>query len=91
MIKTMAPHGNLTGHQVNYSTTFATTLLHSDKANTQVTQLGGWKSIQTLNDYAVPSIKQQKEASHILSRKILPSDNIESESNLSSNNEERYY
>ena len=52
--------------------TFATTLLDTDVPNTEVAQLGGWKSIQTLNEYAAPNIKKQKSVSDILSKAFLP-------------------
>jgi hypothetical protein len=54
--------------------TFATDLLDADIPNTEleVTQLGGWKSIQTLNEYAAPNIKKQKSVSDILSKAFLP-------------------
>ena len=79
MMKTMATDAKLSGRKVNHSTrkTFATTLLHSDRANTEVAQLGGWKSIQSLNEYSVPSCNQQKQASDILSSIMLPKENIE--------------
>lgn len=64
--------------------TFATTLLDADVPNTEVAQLGGWKSIQTLNEYAVPNIKKQKSVSDILSKAFLPKVTAEN------NSENRY-
>jgi integrase len=55
----------ITGRKVNHSTrkTFASTLLHADSQITEVAQLGGWKSVATLTNYNVPSLKQQNKAS----------------------------
>lgn len=74
MMKTMANLGELEGRKTNHSTrkTFATTLLDADLPNTDVAQLGGWKSVQTLNEYAAPNLKKQKTASDILSHTFLP-------------------
>jgi hypothetical protein len=40
----------ITGRKLNHSTrkTFVSTLLHADRQNTEVSQLGGWKSVATL-------------------------------------------
>jgi integrase len=78
MMKSIASLGELEleGRKTNHSTrkTFATDLLDADIPNTEleVTQLGGWKSIQTLNEYAAPNIKKQKSVSDILSKAFLP-------------------
>lgn len=63
MMRAMANLGELEGRKTNHSTrkTFATTLLDADIPNTEVAQLGGWKSIQTLTDYSAPNIKKTEK------------------------------
>jgi len=74
MMKSIASLGELEGRKSNHSTrkTFATTLLDAYIPNTEVPQLGGWKCIQTLNEYAAPNIKKHKSVSDILSKAFLP-------------------
>ena len=73
-MKSIASLGELEGRKTNHSTrkTFATTLLDADVPNSEVAQLGGWKSIQTINEYDAPNIKKQKSVSDILSKAFLP-------------------
>ena len=73
-MKSLAVDGNLKGRKVNHSTrkTFATTLVHAGLPPTEVAQLGGWKNLQSINDYSVPSIDQQCAASSVLSNTITP-------------------
>ena len=73
MMKSIASLGELEGRKTNHSTrkTFATTLLDADVPNSEVAQLGGWKSIQTINEYDAPNIKKQKSVSDILSKAFL--------------------
>ena len=74
MMKSMATIAEITGRKVNHSTrkTFASTLFHADRQITEVAQLGGWKSVATLTNYNVRSLKQQNKASTILSEIMLP-------------------
>ncbi|XP_076070355.1 uncharacterized protein KIAA1958-like [Mytilus galloprovincialis] len=74
MMKTMAEAAQLYGRKVNHSTrkTFATSLLHSERLPTEVAQLGGWKGISTLTHYNFPSMKQQDQASNIISNVVIP-------------------
>ena len=74
MMKMMANQAQLSGRKVNHSTrkTFASTLLQSDRPVTEVAQLGGWKSVSTLNHYNTPSIKQQNVASEIIAQTAIP-------------------
>ena len=74
MMNLMADQGGLTGRKVNHSTrkTFATTLVHTGLPPTEVAHLGGWKNIQTINEYSAPSVKQQEEASNLLSNVLVP-------------------
>ncbi|XP_063418164.1 uncharacterized protein LOC134700948 [Mytilus trossulus] len=74
MMKTMAEAAQLYGRKVNHSTrkTFATSLLHSERPPTEVAQLGGWKGISTLTHYNFPSMKQQDQASNIISNVVIP-------------------
>ena len=81
--------GDLKGRKVNHSTrkTFATTLVQAGLPPTEVAHLGGWKNIQTINEYSVPSIKQQEAASRVISNVLVPKDiNVtqNDESNLTS-------
>lgn len=68
-MKEMAEQAELMGRKVNHSTrkTFACTLLQADRPNTEVAQLGFWKSVATFTHYNAPSFKQQNTASNILS------------------------
>jgi hypothetical protein len=68
-IKDMAEKANLEGRKVNYSTrkTFAQTLVRAGRPPTEVAHLGGWKSLQTINNYSIPSLHQQAKASDIIS------------------------
>ena len=68
----------------NHSTrkTFTSALLQSDRPNTEVAQLGGWKSVSTLTHYNVPSLKQQNNASKILSETVIPVENCEDKENV---------
>ena len=77
MMKCLATKAELIGRKVNQPPrkTFASTLLQSDRPNTEVAQLGGWKSVSTLTHYNVPSMKQQSSASKLLSEAILPDNN----------------
>ncbi|VDH93354.1 Hypothetical predicted protein [Mytilus galloprovincialis] len=70
----MAETAELYGRKVNHSTrkTFATALLQLKRPVTEVAQLGVWKSISTLTNYNIPSIKQQSKASKILSEITIP-------------------
>ena len=72
----MAEKGGLMGRKVNHSTrkTFATTLVHAGVPPTEVVHLGGWKTIQTINQYSTPSVKQQEDASNIISNILVPCD-----------------
>lgn len=65
MMKSIAKIAEITGRKVNHSTrkTFAATLLHADRQNTEVAQLGWLKSVAILTNYNVPSLKQQNIAS----------------------------
>ena len=75
MMKSMATIAEITGRKVNHSTMIKrlpVTLLHADRQITEVAQLGGWKSVATLTNYNVPSLKQQNKASTILSEIMLP-------------------
>ena len=76
MMTLMANEGGLMGRKVNYSTrkTFATTLVHAGLPPTEVAHLGGWKNIQTINEYSAPSVKQQEDASNIISNVLVPCD-----------------
>ena len=73
-MSSLAARGNLKGRKVNHSTrkTFAQTLVQAGRPPTEVAHLGGWKSIQTINQYSTPSIEQQADASDILSTVMLP-------------------
>ena len=68
--------GELMGRKVNHSTrkTFATTLVQAGLPPTEIAHLGGWKNIQTINEYSVPSIKQQEAASKVISNVLVPKD-----------------
>lgn len=59
IMENMAAEGQLKAHKVNHSCqkTFAETLLHLNIENTEVAQLSGWKSIQTL--IQMSAMKQQ--------------------------------
>ena len=74
-MKTMAAKSQLEGRIVNHSSrkTFGTTLLHGGTPLTEVADLGGWKSIESVKHYVTPSIKQQEKASSKLSSVLLPS------------------
>ncbi|CAC5362320.1 unnamed protein product [Mytilus coruscus] len=74
IMKMMASQAQLSGRKVNHSTrkTFASSLRHSERPVTEVAQLGGWKSVSTLNHYNTPSIKQQNEASNIIAQTAIP-------------------
>lgn len=76
MMNLMAEKGGLPGRKVNHSTrkTFATTLVHAGLPPTEIAHLGGWKNIQTINEYSVPSVKQQEDASNIISNILVPCD-----------------
>jgi len=73
-MSSLAARGNLKGRKVNHSTrkTFAQTLVQAGRPPTEVAHLGGWKSIQTINQYSTPSIEQKADASDILSTVMLP-------------------
>ena len=75
--------GDIKGRKVNHSTrkTFATSLVQAGVPPTEIAQLGGWKNVQSINEYAVPSIEQQEKSSNILSNILLPdnSENMSSE------------
>ena len=64
------------GRKVNHPTrkTFATTLVHAGLPPTEVAHLGGWKNIKTINEYSVSSVKQQEDASNIISNILVPCD-----------------
>ena len=68
-MKLMAEKGNLEGRLVNHSTrkTFATSLREAGVTPNEIAQLGGWKNLQSINHYSVPSMKTQKTASKALS------------------------
>lgn len=84
MMKNLATQAEIMGRKVNHSTrkTFASALLQSDRPNTEVAQLGGWKSVSTLTHYNVPSLKQQSNASKILSETVIPVENCEDKENV---------
>lgn len=70
----IAAKAQLQGRKVNHSCrkTFAQTLVNAGRPPTEVAHLGGWKSIQTINAYATPSMEQQAHASDIISSVMLP-------------------
>ena len=72
----ISKRGSLMGRKVNHSTrkTFATSLIQAGLPPTEVAHLGGWKNIQTINEYSVPSIKQQEAASNVISNVLIPKD-----------------
>lgn len=76
IMNTMAEKGGLTGRKVNHSSrkTFATSLVQAGLPPTEVAHLGGWKNIQTINEYSAPSVKQQEAASGIISNVLVPKD-----------------
>ncbi|XP_063405901.1 zinc finger MYM-type protein 2-like [Mytilus trossulus] len=82
MVKNMAEKGDLQGRKVNHSgrKTFATTLLQNGRPANEVAQLGGWKGISTLTHYSVPSIEQQQQASHTISKVMLPNSDLQTTS-----------
>ena len=67
-MKEMAKLGGLEGRLVNHSTrkTFATSLRDAGVSPNEIAQLGGWKNVQSINDYSVPSIKTQESVSNTL-------------------------
>ena len=73
IMKSIASLGELEGRKTNHSArkTFATTLLDADIPITEIAQLGGWTSIQTLNEYDAPNIKKQKSVLDIVSKAFL--------------------
>ena len=58
MMNLMADKGGLMGRNVNHSIrkTFATSLVQAGLPPTEVAHSGGWKNIQTINEYSVPSV-----------------------------------
>lgn len=81
MMMVIAEKGDLQGRKVNHSTrkTFATALVQAGRPPTEVAHLGGWKSIQTINQYSTPSLEQQAHASDIISDIMLPSTSTEND------------
>ncbi|KAL4216904.1 hypothetical protein ACF0H5_023364 [Mactra antiquata] len=79
MMSVLAEKGDLQGRKVNHSTrkTFATALVQAGWPPTEVAHLGGWKSVQTINQYSTPSLEQQAQASDIISDIMLPSGSTE--------------
>ena len=69
LIKRMAINAKLNGRFTNHSVrkTMITELMHSGIADSNVIQLSGHKSVQSLQRYHVASYDQQKEMSTILS------------------------
>ena len=76
MMNLMADKGGLIGRKVNHSTrkTFAMPLVQAGHPPTEVVHSGGWKNIQTINEYSVPSVIQQEDASNIISNILVPTD-----------------
>ncbi|XP_053379635.1 uncharacterized protein LOC123536945 [Mercenaria mercenaria] len=74
IMNVLAERGNIEGRKVNHSTrkTFAATLIQAGRPPTEVAQLAGWKNVQTVNEYSVPSMNQQEETSDIISNVMLP-------------------
>ncbi|XP_069109889.1 uncharacterized protein KIAA1958-like [Argopecten irradians] len=74
MMPRMAEQGQLQGRKVNHSTrkTFATSLVQAGVTPNEVAHLGGWKNVQSVNEYSVPSVEQQEQSSSILSTVMLP-------------------
>ena len=53
--------------------TFAT-LVYAGLPPTEVAHLGGWKNIQKFKEYSAPTVKQQEDASNIISNALVPCD-----------------
>ncbi|CAG2205045.1 unnamed protein product [Mytilus edulis] len=78
IMKDMASKCDLQGRKVNHSSrkTFGQTLLNGGRpltCLTEVADLGGWKSIESVKSYVTPSIKQQQMASDTISSMLIPS------------------
>ncbi|XP_063399089.1 zinc finger MYM-type protein 2-like [Mytilus trossulus] len=75
IMKDMASKCDLQGRKVNHSSrkTFGQTLLNGGRPLTEVADLGGWKSIESVKSYVTPSIKQQQMASDTISSMLIPS------------------
>lgn len=75
IMNNLAETGGLEGRKVNHSTrkTFATTLIQAGRPPTEVAHLAGWKNVQTVNEYSVPSLQQQEQTSDIISTVMMPS------------------
>jgi len=54
--------------------TFGTALLHGVTPLTEVADLGGWKSLESVKSYVTPSLKQQEKASSTISSILIPPD-----------------
>lgn len=69
IMKKIAAAGGLTGRKTNHCArkTMVTTLCQNDTPDSTVMQLTGHKSVQSLNHYKVPSLRQQESLSHLLS------------------------
>ncbi|XP_033729266.1 uncharacterized protein LOC117318372 [Pecten maximus] len=68
MMKTMANNAGLVGKKTNQSLrkTLCTKLLHSGVAPTTIMQLSGHKNVNSVNNYAVASMDQQREMCELL-------------------------
>ena len=69
MMKALAGAGGLSGRKSNHCArkTMVTKLCQNDTPDSTVMQLTGHKSVQSLNHYKVPSLRQQEALSHVLS------------------------
>ena len=75
LMKSMAAKSQLEGRKVNHSVrkTFGTALLNGGRPLTEVADLGGWKSVESVKSYVTPSLKEQEKASDTISTILIPS------------------
>ena len=68
MMPRMAQAAGLSGHKTNHSVrrTMCTQLFQAGVAPNMIAQLSGHKNLQSINNYAVASLDQQKQMSQIL-------------------------
>lgn len=68
IVKDMCTEAGITGRKVNHSTrkTGITSLMHDGVQHTVVMQLSCHKNVNSINNYSMASVNQQKEMSSIL-------------------------